>query len=584
VEKIRTIGDYKIVRELSRSSIASVYEGDQPSLDRHVLIKRLHPELIGDEDIRVRFEREAHSLAKIKHKNIVHIYDFQVSEESVYLVAEWIAGGSLEQRLKDKGTLSEREAVALALDVLEGLHVALQAGIIHRDIKPANLLISHSGDIKITDFGLAQFEGSPSVTMQGMVVGTPAYLAPEVVAGQPSDVRCDLYAVGVTLYEMMTGINPFLADSISETLSRVMNVKPTPLEGVSQITQELLFWLLEKKPDKRPSTPEEALKEFRALAVQHDIERGWADIEDTGYEAGNGTPVSDSPEAVGRIRPRPKAKPAKIWVIAAMLAMVLAVVAVFVGVSITTDEEKLPGSTTENETQIIDGQSGEKQDDLNSGLVNQLGETVNNRNISQGNNQKSPTSRLPSEEQKPPTTENIKGNLNESGENALNDQSELAINDMKTNDQADPAKPGFGHLMLHVNPWANLYYRDRFLAQTPYSRPLKLPSGKVELFLSNPDLHIQSFGIEFSIPVGDTLREFVDLLTKVGVIRQIDASPWATVYINGELFGDTPIDKEIFLPFGSHEFRFVHPEFGEKVETIDIAPGEPPKAVRISYP
>ena len=126
MEEVKKIGKYRIVREISRSSVASVYEGYQASLDRQVLIKRLHPELTGDQNVLSRFTREAHALARIKHKNIVHIYDFQTSGDSVHLVMEWVGGGSLADRLKNKGPFNEREVVAIAIDV--GAAFELPAG------------------------------------------------------------------------------------------------------------------------------------------------------------------------------------------------------------------------------------------------------------------------------------------------------------------------------------------------------------------------------------------------------------------------------------------------------------------------
>ncbi|HEB84382.1 MAG TPA: serine/threonine protein kinase, partial [Bacteroidetes bacterium] len=269
VERLEKLAGYRIGREISRSSIASVYEGEQPSLGRKVLIKILHPQLASDPEIRARFEREAQALARIKHKNIVHVYDYRSDAEAVLLVSEWIAHGSLEEYLREHGPIDERHAAALALDVLEGLAAAHEAGIIHRDIKPANLLIAAGGSIKITDFGLAQFEDSPHLTQQGVVMGTPAYAAPEVISGRPPDARCDLYSLGVTLYELLTGTNPFRAENLSETLNRVLSLKPDPLEGVSPEMGKFLASLLEKRPERRPATTRDALEQARALAEMH---------------------------------------------------------------------------------------------------------------------------------------------------------------------------------------------------------------------------------------------------------------------------------------------------------------------------
>ncbi|HEX03748.1 MAG TPA: serine/threonine protein kinase, partial [Bacteroidetes bacterium] len=263
----RIVG-YRIDREISRSSITSVYQGYQESLQRKVLIKRLHPQFVSDPEIRSRFEREAHALARIKHKNIVHIYDFRADDELMLLVQEWISGGSVADFIRSHGPFSEREAVALAIDVLEGLNVAHEAKVIHRDIKPSNLMLSNVDSIKITDFGLAHFEGSPTLTQQGAIMGTPAYMPPEVVNGEPGSAKGDIYSLGVTLYELLTGNNPFQADNISQTLQRVLTVKPTKLEGVRDDTNRLLLSMMAKDPNHRPNSVSLILDQLRPLAVE----------------------------------------------------------------------------------------------------------------------------------------------------------------------------------------------------------------------------------------------------------------------------------------------------------------------------
>lgn len=262
METAEYIGKYKIVRRITHSSIASVFEALQPPFNRRVLLKRLNPEHISDPQIRQRFEREAQALAVIKHRNIVHIYDFHSDPDIFYLVEEWVDGGSVADLIHERRSLTERETIALFLDVLQGLDKAHKAGIIHRDIKPGNLLITGNGTVKLTDFGLAQFEGSPGLTQQGMVIGTPAYMAPETVSTGAGSIRSDLYSIGVCMYECLTGTNPFLADNLSETFTRVLSVKPPALEGISPELNRLLTSLLEKKRKNVPSQPKKFWKLF----------------------------------------------------------------------------------------------------------------------------------------------------------------------------------------------------------------------------------------------------------------------------------------------------------------------------------
>ncbi len=593
MEEIRKIGDYEIVRELSRSSIASVYEGYQPSLDRRVLIKRLHPQLVDDTDILARFEREARSLARIKHKNIVHIYDYQATGKSVHLVVEWISGGSLAEKLRDKGQFNETEILAIAIDILEGLEVAHNAGIIHRDIKPNNLLISQSGYIKITDFGLAQFEGAPSVTMQGTVIGTPAYIAPEVVAGQPADFRCDLYAVGVTLYELITGINPFNAENISQVLNRVMSVRPDALEGASQELQKLLFWLMEKKPEKRPQDTREVLDQFKTLAEKHGVRRGWIDIASP--EDLNGDPVAANGEVTVKpstttIIPTKKARPSRWLLYSAWALMLVSVVVVFVLInSGAFDDNKHPYQT---DTEILSDTSAQMviASEADS-LADTPLDTANNSSeiepvkdgFAEENEQQEPVpenniERIPAVVENQ-SEEMTTDEFDESDIQPSDPENELAYNDIDESPVDNETVQEFGYIMLHVDPWANIYHENRFVAQTPYNRPVRLPAGIVELRLDNPTMNLPPVTRSFYIPQGDTLRDYVELMSLVGEIESIAANPWAEVILNGESIGKTPISSPIYLPFGRHEIHFIHPAYAEHIEILEIKPNDQPYSV-----
>lgn len=206
--------------------MASVWVGDDTLLARRVAIKTLRPELADDEMIRARFRHEAIAVASLTHPNIVATYDTGEDEGVAYLVMELIEGPNLRRHLDERGPLPVPDVVGIARGVAAALAHAHSKGIIHRDIKPANVLVPPTGSAKVTDFGIAKVAGGVDLTATGSVMGTARYLAPEQVRGEPADARADLYAVGLLLYEMLTGRAPFTGDT--DTAAALARLASTP--------------------------------------------------------------------------------------------------------------------------------------------------------------------------------------------------------------------------------------------------------------------------------------------------------------------------------------------------------------------
>jgi serine/threonine-protein kinase len=210
--------------------MATVWIGEDTLLARRVAVKTLHPELSADESLRARFRNEAISSASIEDARIVGIYDTGEDDGVAYIVMELVEGQDIRRLLAERGPLSPYGAARIAREVATALQQAHQAGIVHRDIKPANVLVSRENRIKVTDFGIAKANSSGSdLTSTGVIVGTARYLAPEQVRGDPVDARADIYAVGLLLYEMMTGRLPFHGDSDMATAMARLSTAPDPL-------------------------------------------------------------------------------------------------------------------------------------------------------------------------------------------------------------------------------------------------------------------------------------------------------------------------------------------------------------------
>jgi hypothetical protein len=257
------IGAYEIRGVLGQGGMGIVFKAFDESLQRVVAIKVLAPALATSQTARRRFIREARAAAAINHPNIVTIHAVDTDGELPYLVMESIAGRSLRHRIKTGPPLSLPEILRIGVQVATGLAAAHEQGVIHRDIKPANIMLEEGVErVKITDFGLALAALDHSaLTSQGQIVGTPAYMSPEQIAGVAVDARSDLFSLGCVFYAMATGHSPFQGAMSLDVLRKVADLRPDRLETVDpRIPRDvsmLVERLLEKDPEKRPATATE---------------------------------------------------------------------------------------------------------------------------------------------------------------------------------------------------------------------------------------------------------------------------------------------------------------------------------------
>ncbi|MDP8958050.1 MAG: Stk1 family PASTA domain-containing Ser/Thr kinase [Actinomycetota bacterium] len=254
---------YQLVTHLARGGMADVYEARDLLLDRRVAVKVLHSQLASDQAFVRRFRREAQAAANLSHPNIVSIYDWGHGDEGTYfIVMELIDGRTLREILRVEGRLLPRRAAEVAAEVASALAVAHRAGLVHRDIKPGNIMLTPTGNVKVTDFGIARaWDDSSELTRTGAVIGTATYFSPEQAQGQAADERSDIYALGVVLYEMLTGHPPFIGESpVSVAYQHVSSVAPPPSHENPDIPPRLdtvVMRSLEKPPDRRYQAADE---------------------------------------------------------------------------------------------------------------------------------------------------------------------------------------------------------------------------------------------------------------------------------------------------------------------------------------
>jgi serine/threonine-protein kinase len=226
-----TLNRYKLLEEVGQGGMAVVYKGFDTTLNREVAVKVLHPHLAGIAESRARLQREAHAVAKLRHENILEIFDYSGpdSPES-YIVTEFIHGKTLKNFLVEHPLPFPEVAEMICSEVCRALEHAHGLGVIHRDIKPENVMIRNDGLVKLMDFGIAQIVDKERMTVTGQLLGSPAYMAPEHVEGKPLDFRTDVFAVGILLYQLATGQLPFRGKNPHEVLKKIAECKYQPAE------------------------------------------------------------------------------------------------------------------------------------------------------------------------------------------------------------------------------------------------------------------------------------------------------------------------------------------------------------------
>jgi len=277
------LGPYEIQAAIGAGGMGEVYKARDTRLDRTVAIKVLPAQVSADPERRARFEREAKTIAGLTHPHICTLHDVGEHEGSTFLVMEHLTGETLAQRL-EKGPLPLAQALGVATEIADALSAAHRQGVIHRDLKPGNVMLTKAG-AKLLDFGLAKLKGhgeqpaaahlasaptqSTPLTGEGMIVGTLQYMAPEQLEGKSADARTDLWALGATLYEMVTGKRAFEGTTAASLIGAILEREPAPLSTVQPLTppvvDRLVRQCLAKSPEDRPDTAHDVANELRRI-------------------------------------------------------------------------------------------------------------------------------------------------------------------------------------------------------------------------------------------------------------------------------------------------------------------------------
>jgi serine/threonine-protein kinase len=330
-------GRYRVVRKLGSGGMADVYLAEDEELGRRVAIKILNDRHANDDQFVERFRREAKNAAGLSHPNIVSIYDRGEAEGTYYIAMEFLDGRSLKELLIARGPMAIDDAVAYTRQILNALRFAHKKGVVHRDIKPHNVMADPDGRLKVTDFGIAR-AGASQMTEAGAIVGTAQYLSPEQARGAAVDQRSDVYAVGVVLYEMLTGHVPFTGDTPVEIAMKHLSDPPRPPStirpDVSPDLDMIVLRALAKNPDDRFQTAEEMDAELARVAGGRSVTTETADAATAVL---SGATLATAPTAIAPPRrpptarrtstyryeePPPRRRPFWPWLLALLLLVV----------------------------------------------------------------------------------------------------------------------------------------------------------------------------------------------------------------------------------------------------------------------
>jgi serine/threonine protein kinase len=270
----KTLGDrYEIQELLGEGGMSAVYKAYDPNLRRVVAVKLIHSHLSRDPQFVRRFEEEAAAVAKLRHENIIQVYDFNNDGSTYYIVFEFVPGESLRERMvrlnESDRIMPQDDVISYSSSVADALHYAHKRGIIHRDIKPANVMISVHGQAILTDFGIAKIVGGDTHTATGAVLGTARYISPEQVRSEAVDYRTDIYSLGVTIFEMASGEPPFAADSamtvmmmhINDPVPDIRTLRPDLPARLAQVINQAMA----KKADQRYQDASELAAALRSV-------------------------------------------------------------------------------------------------------------------------------------------------------------------------------------------------------------------------------------------------------------------------------------------------------------------------------
>ncbi len=526
------IPGYSLIREISQGPVSRVLLCRQESLDREVLLKILHTKVSQDPEMVRRFTREARFYAHLKHPNIVDVFDLGQHEGAAYLAMEYIDGWSLTEVVARNQNIPVEIVLYVAKKLLTGLQYAHQKNIIHRDIKPGNILIGKDGSVKLADFGLARTINLTTVSNETGTFGTPAYMAPELIRGEKSGTQSDIFALGVSLYEMLTGESPFAGNNIAESIHKLLNRDARP---VSQLRPDLPEWfadllmnMVSRRPADRPDSCTEILntielhsKENPVLLLKQDFENYLRDPQT----------IHERVPFVPKILPVYKQNKSGWQRYSFILPVILAAIVVYLLVNWPEHMEQSEVASASPDS--VNVNSPDSMPDLPF---------------------KAPAE--PVERQHREVFEKDAG------------PAEAVIEKMPVIHTVVNRAPG--DLFIAATPWAEIRINGVPRDTTPLSVPLRLAAGNYFVELLNPNSQVWSDSVRIRPGKVDSIT--VQLRSLIGFLK-LHVFPWGKVFINEKYVDTTPLTDVLALISGRYLLHIENENYRSYDREIEITPG-----------
>ena len=532
--------NYQILNTLATGGTAVLYKAIQTSLDRHVVVKRLHSHLISDPNFTKRFELEAKSAASLDHENIVRIIDFGSSHENYYIVMEYIDGMSLKEIMGEHGVFDQELAFLVAREVCLGLDHAHQHGIVHRDVKPANIMVTNEGQVKITDFGLAKLHQSQTQqTVANTLLGTPLYMSPEQAIGDNVDGRSDLFSLGTMCYEMITGTQPFLGDNYAVVIQNIINgsiPQPSKLgKPIDGEIESIVMKALCKEPTKRFRTAIEMARAIETALGQEKLASAKAKLRSLMKGAKMCDSVSEPVSRPKRTRAR-RLVPALITVAAvAAAAIILLNPGSIDSMRMRLNAMLSPDPMSPPTEQRLAGHS-----DMfgPGGFI----EVPLEQDPDSGPAEPSPDAAMDSTlGVKMPTGPPLDIPVMPAGEEPPKDPEPPVV-------EQKQSAPAVGYLDIVVQPEATIYIDGERRSHGTHIGPVELNVGSHEILCEREGY--REYGESISIKKGEMSKRSILLQTVTGSVH-FDTEPGVMIYVNGTYKGLTPMGRPLSLPSGS---------------------------------
>jgi len=355
------IGKYRLLEKRGEGGFGVLYKAEDTLIERTVALKLLHTQYVTNERLSSWFRREARAMARLNHANIVTIHNFEIEGDHHFIIMEYVDGPNLDELLRDKRYLPPDETVRIARQLVDAFGYAHDAGIIHRDIKPSNVMVDSSGRVKITDFGIAKILGDSKLTKTGTGAGSIHYMSPEQIEGRQIDARTDIYSLGITIYQMLTGAVPFTDESEFVVMRAHLDQEPTKpseiRESIPTEVENIVLKMLQKKPESRYESMHSIARELDEIITgqkssDHEVKPRQT-VESADDQKTRPTVTTEKTVQVGEGIPPKQRKKSKLPIILMPVISVAIIVAAYFGFVRKQDELPTEPVVTEDTTSTV---------------------------------------------------------------------------------------------------------------------------------------------------------------------------------------------------------------------------------------